>query len=108
MFDTRHGNEVQIVRRQRGGEQVVIRAERDRVGGRIDGADVQRRGQRQPQSFALTDRVADDAAVLSHNASVACDEVARRIVPPGVLLDEVRIRAVLHEADVLAVVLVGI
>ena len=53
--------------------------------------DIKGCGQRKTQSFALTDGIADKSLVASENIAV--------------LVDKIRIRAVLHKADVLTVVL---
>ena len=65
--------------------------------------------QREAEAFPLAHRVPDDALVLAEDVAVShIHELAVGVRLSGVLLDEVRVLARRHEADVLALVLLRI
>ena len=78
------------------------------VGGHVLGADVHGLAQRYAQALALADRVACCALVRAHARAVGCEDGACliRATPPA--LKKGQVVAVGHEADVLALGLVGV
>ncbi len=89
------------------GAQAVTRSHHDLVARRIEADDVQRLGAGDLQAFALTDRVVDDAVVAAELAAVDMHDVAGLQRAGLQALDDAGVAARRHEADVLAVGLLG-
>ena len=68
-----------------------------------DTSDVQRLGQRETESAALTDRVADDAAMPADRAAVGGNEITRGVGLSRARGDKIGIPPARNEADILRV-----
>ena len=77
-----------------------------RAGG-VERDDVERLGGGDAEAAPLADGVVDDAGVAAEHAAVDMDDVAGLAAPGQQALDHVAVMAGRHEADVLAVGLVG-
>ena len=106
--DAVHGDQVDLARIQGPLHQVVIGAERDGVGLRIDFRDVAAVRGRNAESAALAERVVDDPLVAPQDIALCVHKIAGRALNAAVALDEAGIVAVRNKADILAVVLLGI
>ena len=94
--------QMQPARRQR-----LARADDHPPAGRVEMDHIERLADRDADAAALADRVVDDALVAAEHAPVDMDDVARLAGAGLQPLDHLGIVALRHEADVLAVVLVG-
>ena len=89
-------------------EQVCAFSQDNGVVRRADFTDVVFLRQAQPQPAVLPDRVADDAVVPAENAAAFVHKIAGLRLFAGAQLDDFRVIAIRHEADVLTVGLVGV
>ena len=87
--------------------EVLPAAELDRVRQRIDATDVAWLAQRDPQALALAHREAGRPAMLPHPLAVDVDERPGLRSPAGTLTQRLAVVAAGHEADLLALGLVG-
>ena len=93
---------MQPARRQR-----LARTDDHAASGRVEMDDVERLADGDADAAPLADRVVDDAVVAAEHAAVDVDDVAGLAGAGLEPLDDVGVVPVGHEADVLAVVLVG-
>src|SRR6185312_13378931 len=98
---------VRFTRRQRTASQLFLPADDDAARIAFEPHDVTRVAQRHAGALALPDGVAFDSLVAADHLAVGGDELARQIDLAPAPADEGRIIAVGHEADFLAVLLVG-
>src|SRR5579883_1487625 len=85
----------------------VARADHDAVAFGVEPHDVERRAGRNAEAAALADGEMHDATMAAERAAGQIDDVARHSRARLEALDHVGVAAGRHEADVLAVVLVG-
>src|SRR5262245_61431902 len=89
------------------GAQRLARAHHDAARRCVEPHHVKRNAGRHPESASLTDGEMDDAGMPAEQPAVDIDDVARLGRPGLEPLDHLGVTAGRHEADVLAVVLVG-
>ena len=95
------------LQRDRARRERRARADHDAPRLGLEPQHVERFARRDAQSFALPDGVMDDAVVPPEHAARPVDDVAGRGGAGAQALDDVGIASGRHEADVLAVLLVG-
>src|SRR5579862_7380682 len=87
--------------------QRFARTDHDPARGGVEPHDIERRAGREAETAALADGEMDDAVMMAQHPAVEVDDFARRRGARAQSLDDVRIMPARHEADVLAVLLVG-
>src|SRR5262245_57703781 len=89
--------------------EVLAPAQLDRVRQRVDPADVAwlAIAECHPQAASLAHRVGGGAAMLPHSLAVEVDDRPRRLLPTGPVAERIAVVAAGHEADLLALGLVG-
>ena len=98
---------VDVAQRDAAHGQRLARADDDALRRRVQRDDVERNGTGDLEALPLADGEMNDAVVAAQHIAIEIDDVARRGSAGLQPLDHVGVAAGRHEADVLAVVLVG-
>src|SRR6202034_757402 len=98
---------VDVAQPDAAGAERLARPDHDATGGGIEPHDVKRRTGRHAEPAPLPDSKMNNAVVAAEHTAVKIDDFARRGGVGPQALDDIAIMPARHEADVLAVVLVG-